>query len=277
MISQYQTYLVLAISIFNLLAFHPLNSLELDRKLKIDPISKPYKDFDDNPIFSSSERNSTRPYLIPQDHPIYPILSQLFATRVTENTQTFEAAGFQILSVRSGSMIKVARHPLLPGYIIKVYLDDHVKLKENIPDWQWFVYRCQGAKRVANVIEKHHIKHFTVPKKWLFPLPGSTIPPADPTYIRKHTVLIAEEMPLIPSDENFHLWKQAITKDYLQELYIILTEASSVRSRPDNIHFLPDGRMAIIDTEYPFKKADKKTMIEYLSPEMQKYWKDLNY
>ena len=234
-----------------------------------------YPEFDNNPIFSSHERQLTRRYLLPLTFSLKPVLDAIFSTRVTLDQDTLRSAGFQILHKQPRSFIIVAKHPLVPGYLFKIYLDDLLVLKNNRPGWKWFVYRCKGARRIAKVIHKYKIKHFIVAHKWIYPLPEYPAPPAAPQYDQKHTVLIVEEMPLLPKQENKYLWLNQVNEEFLDELYTILKHASSIRSRPDNMNFMPDGRIAIIDTEYPNKNPDYESIKKYLSPEMLAYWEHL--
>lgn len=232
----------------------------------------PYPHFDDNPLFGIKEKRATRRYLLPRHHPLAPILEQLFMSRVTLDRESLVAAGFHVMASQPRSLIQVVTHPLLPRYVIKLYFDTTLGVKWGIPGWKWFIYRCRGARKVKRVIERHHLKYFVVPDKWIYPLPAPVGVPNDPIYDFKHTILIADEMPLVPKAENKRLWKEAITEEHLVELMTILSYASSIRSRPDNMHFLPDGRIALIDTEYANKSPDFLSIRAYLSPKMLAFW-----
>lgn len=234
-----------------------------------------YPNFHDNSLFSSTEKKLTKPYLLPLEHPAKQLLDTLFKTRVSQDSVSLESAGFIHLTTRTSSFVDIIIHPLLPNYVIKLYRDDQLQSKQDIPSWRWLVYRCEGAKKVAKVIEKYELNYFVVPKKWIYPLPKKPAPPNDPAYQQKHSILIADWMPLINFEENLRMWKEEITKEHLDELFLILTKASSVRSRPDNIHFMPNGQLAIVETEYPFKRPDLTSIRDFLSDEMREYWDEL--
>lgn len=230
-----------------------------------------YPNFSDNMLYTYDERKLTVNYLLPLKSPIKPILDKLFATRVTLNMQTLNAAGFRVIASRPRSYVKVVSHPSLKGYILKLHLDNLLKRKSGVPGWKWFVYRAKGAKNIAKVIEREHLNLVAVPKKWIYPLPPK-FPAVATQHEQKHSVLVAERMPLVPKWRNKLLWQTALTKEHLRQLYIVLRNASSIRPRPDNVWFMPDGRLALIDTEYADKKPDYTSIRPYLKPELLDYW-----
>lgn len=232
--------------------------------------------FKNNPYISKKEKSAIKPYLLPDSHPIKPILDSLFsASRVTLNSTTLRNAGFTILHSRKRSFIKVVNHPLMPGYLFKLYLDDELRLKHGRQGWKWFSYRCQGARTIAKLIKKEKIKHFTVAKKWIYALPAEPAMPALPGHSRKNCILVAEDMQLVSKEENLAIWKNGITKKHLVELYDIISYAPGRSYRPDNIPYTKNGKFAFIDTEYPDHKPDYNSIRPYLSPDMLSYWDQL--
>jgi hypothetical protein len=238
-------------------------------KKKIDP------HVDKNPLWTSFQKKVSRPYLIGPDHPLRKSLDNLFRNRPTYNRASLEEAGFVILCHRPRSYIYVASHPLLPGYLFKIYVDTELKIKDKIPGWRWFVYRCEGRFCIDKTIKKKKLHLLTVPWKGIYPLPNTNIPPKSAVCDPKHTVLVVERMDLVPKEENLRLWKESITKDQLRELYTIVKNCSSIRTRPDNIHFTTKGTLAIIDTEYPNRDPDYVSLPPYLSPDMARFWQKL--
>jgi hypothetical protein len=222
---------------------------------------------------STKEKKFTQPYLLPEDSPILPVLDALFANRVTLDLNTLTDAGFEIISSRPRSFVQVARHSALPGYVFKIYLDSLHEVKDNIPGWKWLVYRCKGAEKIRKLIIKNNLTHVAVPRKWIYQLPEYPLVP--PGYDQKPTILIAEEMPILPDDINNAMWQTDLTKEHLKEIYFIISRASSVRPRPDNICFMADGRLALIDTEYSFKSPDLGTIRSFLRPDLLAYWDKL--
>lgn len=238
------------------------------------PLEGSYPHFSDNRLLGKKEKSATAPYLLPLDFPFKNVIDLLFATRVTQDIDSLTSAGFQVIAAQPRSFIHVVKHPAVPGYVFKIYLDSVLKEKEDIPGWKWFIYRCRGAEAIAKLIAKKKMTHLTVPKKWIYPLPE--YPNVPQGYNQKHTILIAEEMPLVPMDINLALWNSALTKEHLKELYKVISKLASVRPRPDNVWFLPDGRLALIDTEYSNRKPDLGTIRSFLTPELKNYWDSLD-
>lgn len=211
-------------------------------------------------------------HLIPLEHPAKPILDNIFqASRATFNRDSFVAAGFQILFTQPRSLVLVARHPLLPGYLVKVQLDDELRTKHGIPFWKWMQNRCEGAKKIGKVIKKKKLKHFKVPNKWIYFLPLLEDVPKTPEYSPKPVILLVEDMDLVSPEVNVEAWK-GMTEEHLNELYTIIIVSGGSSYRADNIVLSHDGRFAFIDTEYPKATPDMKLILLFLSPEMQAHW-----
>ncbi len=229
-----------------------------------------------SPDLPSSVLDEVEPYLISSSHPCKKMLDSLFtASRVTLNADTFTQAGFKWKKVQPRSFIIVARHPLLEGYVVKVSLDNELRRKKGKPEWQWFALRCEGAEKIAKIIKKKEIRHFVVAKKWIYPLPPEPAPPSTSEYSRKYVLLLAQDMNLVSKTENLNLWKTKITAGHLKELFKIISRANGSSYRADNIPFTTSGKIAFIDTEYPDRKPDYKSIRHFLSDEMRDYWDDL--
>jgi hypothetical protein len=209
-------------------------------------------------------------YMICENHPAKSALDALFrSSRATETEALFEAAGFRTLFRQERSFIRVASHQLVPGYILKLYLDSEQRQKHNRPGWQWLIRRCEGAARIRRTIQQQGIRHFRVPNKWLYPLPARSHPLSEPF------LLLVEDMGLVSRKENTEAWKTLITPEHLKELYIIIREAGGGSYRPANIWLMKQGEFAFIDTEYPQQKFDYQSISGYLSSAGCKYWTTL--
>lgn len=231
---------------------------------------------DDNPYIPQDVKKKIKPYHLPPQHPMREFLDSLCVNkRITLNKKTFHKAGFRTIDKRPRSYIRVAKHSKMPGYLVKVYLDTVLNEKRHKPSWYWLVNRCQGALKVSAVIRKHRIKHFVVPDKWIYCFPAEPSPPEDPQYTRHFALLLATDMNLAPSKQNYKAWYSFITTDHLDELYVIISRAKGSSYRPDNIAFTKDKLFAFIDTEYPSAGPDYKGIREYLNPEMAQYWDKL--
>jgi len=211
-------------------------------------------------------------HILPANHPGKRALDAIFLSRrATKDEATFEASGFKTLFQKSRSFIRVASHPSLPGYLVKVYLDSEQRQKRNRAGWEWLVQRCEGAEKIRKIIEQNKIKHFQVPGKWLYPLPSQP----DSTSLDQPFVLLVHDMGLVSREENEVAWKSLITREHLNELHLIITRAGGSSYRPDNIWLTRRGKFAFIDTEYRTKTVDYESIISYLSPEMRNYWVNL--
>lgn len=237
---------------------------------------KKAKDFQTNPPLSSSDFKKIRPFLLPSTHAIKPALDAIFgASRATVYDETLRAAGFEIKFLQPRSYIRVVCHPLLPGFLLKLYLDSDKRKKKGIPGWKWLVNRCEGAQKIRETIAKSHVKLFLVPKKWIYALPLSPPPPTGPQFDPKPVILVVQEMNLVSYAENKVAWKTKITRKHLEELYLIISQSGGSSYRPDNIAYTQDGTFAFIDTEYPDHKPDYHSIRPYLNDGTRGYWDKL--
>lgn len=238
-----------------------------------------YNGFDTNPYISTDARKAIKPWLLPENNACKPALDSIFlAQRAIMNKDALRQAGFVPLkSYRSQSYITIARHPLLPGYLMKAYLDSELRKKFGKSHWYWLSARCQGASQLRSAISSIKSKYFTVPNKWLYPLPVDPSPPSnDSHYARKYVVLIENDMDILSQEETYRAWNTQITKDHLIELYRIISRAGGSSYRPDNMPPTRSGKFAFIDTEYPDKKTPHYSALNsYLNPTMSAYWKQL--
>jgi hypothetical protein len=231
------------------------------------------KDFEKNTIIPNKVRRAFAPYVIPENHPMKSKLDAIFLNkRVTLNKKVFHSSGFKTLRKGPRSYVYVARHPDLNGYLVKAYMDNELNEKQNHPSWYWLNKRCEGAKKISDIIAQRKIKHFTVASKWIYPLPENPAPPKNSSYTRHFGVLLVTDMDLVPYKVNLDVWSHGITPEHLNELYVIITYAKGSSYRPDNIAYTRQGQFAFIDTEYPSKGPDYKRIRKFLNPEMQAYW-----
>ncbi len=235
-----------------------------------------YNDFGRNPYLTKEMRRAIKPYILPANHPLKAKLDALFlSSRVTQNINTFNEAGFITLFHKPRSFIRVVKHPTVPDYLFKIYLDSDLLEKRHTPGWKWLACRCRGAAQVSKVIKSKNIQHFDVAKKWLYPLPVEPSPPNTPEHIRQPVILAVKDMKLVRSKDNLVAWKTQITRAHLDELYIIIKYAKGHSYRADNIWLSTNGKFCFIDTEYPRGGPDYSGIRPYLNPEMRAYWDQL--
>ncbi len=213
------------------------------------------------------------PYLLPLDHPAKPILDLIFSeTRVIENKQSLLDAEFKIISVQYGSSIIVAKHPLVPGFIFKIYCDSESIGRKGIPGWECLTQRCINAKKTRKIINRNSLRYFTAPEKWLYILPLNSNTPKK----NKHPViLIATDMELVPREATKLAWKTTITPSHLDELYIIFEAGYGSSYLINNIPYTKHDTFALVDLEKPKRKINMKRITKYLSKEMRHYWEEL--
>lgn len=212
------------------------------------------------------------PYLIPDEHPIKPILDKIFSSRATLNRRTMRHAGFKKTEIRRWTHIVVSTHPDLPGYIFKIYLDAQC-YHNNCSEHKHWTTRVRGARAVQKILDKKQWNHlFKVPKKWIYALPEYPKPPDE--FLRKNFILVEEKFDLVNEKENKKAWRKWITKEHLDALYYIL-KSTGLRDciKIHNIPFSIDGRISFIDTD-SYKKGGVpySKLNEHLSQKMQQYW-----
>lgn len=235
-----------------------------------------YPQFDDNPFLTQEMRDQMRLYLLPVNHVSKPTLDTIFGTtRVTQDQSTLTNAGFHILFAQPVSFIKVVSHPELPGYLMKLYLDNDLRIKRDKSGWQWLVQRCDSARQLRDIIHKYKIRHFVVPHKWLYPLPAEPSPPATPEYVRQPVALLVQRMPIVNVEETRKAWRTKISKEHLKELYIIFSEGYGTAYIGGNIPYCNKGLFAIVDTEYGKRLPKYNHLRPYLSQKMYAYWEQL--
>ena len=231
---------------------------------------------ENNPYISPGIRKKMGRYLLPLRHPMRKILDDLcLEMRVTADKGTFRHSGFITIANRPRSYIRVAKHSMMPGYLVKVYLDTVLNEKQHKPSWKWLVYRCIGAEKIRTIIKKRHMKYFVVASKWIYCFPPNPSPPLSLLYTRHLALLLVTDMDLVQNKENLDAWKSKITEKHLDELYFIISRAKGSSYRPDNIAYTNQGKFAFIDTEYPSRGPDFERIRHYLNHEMRDYWDHL--
>lgn len=215
----------------------------------------------------ASVKARMNPFVLPQDNPLYGPLNGIFSSPIVlTNTTTFSSAGFKTLYYQPVSHIVVARHSALPGHLIKCYLHSEKRRRAGTPGWKWLIQRCEGAQDVRDLIREKHLKHFSVPDKWLF------IPPADTNpFDFDRVILLVTDMKLVSKTETQKAWRKA-TKEQLDELYCILSHGLSSCYLTHNIPMTKSGKFTCIDTEVPRRKHRLSHVKRYLSDEMKTYW-----
>lgn len=221
-----------------------------------------------------SYKDKIKPYLMPSNHPAKEALDFIFTrSRPTKDLDAMIDAGFDIVSVRPYSFAVIAKHPDIPGYLEKVYLDSEKRKKNGKEGWEWLVHRCEGAENIRKLIKEKKLKYFTVPDKWIYVLPKLARHNEKAT--GQPIILLATDMHLVSQEESERAWKTIITKAHLDELYIILSNGFASSHVSWNIPYSKSGKFTCIDTEHPKRKPNYVEVEHYLSNEMKAYWQKL--
>lgn len=236
-----------------------------------------YPNFRDNPFLNGQMKAVVAPYLLPLDHPMKATLDFIFSqSRVIENERTLTDAGFTLVAgPMPVSFIIVARHPAIPGYVFKIYLDSESRARPNIPHWLSLARRCRGARDIKKIIKHKHIKHFLIPDKWVY------LPPIYPfsSVTNPEPILVMEtDMKPESYEVTKQMWKTIVTREHLDELYEILKHGHGGNGTvclSVNVPYVGDGKFAFLDTESPQSKLKLKNIKKYLSKDMEKYWDKL--
>lgn len=214
-----------------------------------------------------------KPYLIPSNHPAKKTLDSIFKQfQPTKNLDALAEAGFITVSVRPYSFAVIAKHPDLPGYLQKLYVDSERRKKNGKEGWEWLVQRCEGADNIRKLIKEENIQYFSVPDKWIYPLPTSN---QTGQTTEQRCILLVTDMELVSQEESHDAWKYLITEGHLDELYIILSHGFASSHVGWNIPYSKSGTFSCIDTEYPKRKPNYAEVEDYLSDKMKAYWKKL--
>jgi hypothetical protein len=221
--------------------------------------------------------NDLKPYFLPPKHPAKAVLDRATQrARLTANRNTLEAAGFVPLRGLKKRML-VAAHPNMKGYLIKTFLDTHNLFNQ---DWALWKRRIVGAQILREAIAKNGYSHiFKVPQKWIYPLPETPNPLQGSGQYPQNFLLVVEHIDIYDSKKSETLYKEKITFEMLDALFVMLRDYRLVDSlHLNNIPLCKDGKIAFIDTEYVNTKTRKvpyKRLLKYLAPDMKAHWKQL--
>lgn len=215
-------------------------------------------------------------HFLPQRHALKPVLDGIFThPGILKNDETFSAAGFEILLIKKAGHTKsahwrLARHPLLPGYLFKVYLDNATEMGKN-ECLKKLGDRCLGAENIRKLIKSKKLRHFVVPDKWLYRVPLDPLSKE----MQQPVILMVTDMRLVSRAQCKEAWLN-VTKEQLDELFCIFNHRYASTFLYGNIPYTKDGKFACIDTELPVrKKVEWDRVKHFISDEMGPYWDSL--
>lgn len=209
------------------------------------------------------------PYLLPDNHPTKQFLDEIFKESCILNGVTLYQAGFRYTNNKNPKKVTVARHPKLPGYIIKLFLDNQPVGEE----WCHWLQRIEGANLIRETIEeKAYTASFKVPQKWIYYLPCRMH-----TVVGRFCIMIVEDMQIHNHSENRKQWKSNSTYEQVYMYWDLLETLGLFDSvYIDNIPYCKDGRYAFVDTEHYLKwPIDYAQFNRYLRDGKLQFWKQL--
>lgn len=217
------------------------------------------------------------PYLMPNFHPIKPLLDKMFSKkRILQNKRTLWEAGFEKAIVQPFSQIIVTTHKDFPGYIFKLNTDNQGYRRDK-PEYYFWLLRTTGAALIREKIaEKKWEAFFTVPHKWIYPLPA--YPKAAKGSIQKNFILVEERMNILSPEKNRERWRSKnIKKQHLDMLFHIVTDLGLIDcSKPENIPFCVDGKIAFVDTNsHSLPPSGYEKLFRIIKEPLRSYWQKL--
>ena len=221
--------------------------------------------------------NVSQDYLFPENHQLFNKLDTIFRKRrVTLSLDSLDKSGFTHIKQQPFTKMTTAVHKKLPGLFFKIYLDPQKPYKGK-PEYEHWQSRIHGSQIIKKMIVKNGWEDiFTVPKKWMFPLPLK--PEAPSPFKGVSFILVEEDMNLVSFKKNLRMWKSPlITTEVLDRLFILLTTLGLADCiTPKNLPFSQDGKIAFIDTQTSMQfPVNPKRLSKYLSDDMQVYWNKL--
>jgi hypothetical protein len=214
------------------------------------------------------------PYLMPETHPFKSILDKICRSRrILKSYKSLEKSGFNIIHKQINHGLVVAQHPLLPGYLVKLYLDSYPE-----SEWPLWVLRAKGAKTIQGLLNKYgYNQYMKVPTKWIYPVPQKRRPRADAKTFPKDFILVVKDLDLCHANVSLEKLNKAMTFPCLKALHTMIRVGGLSDSHVGNIPYSKDGRIAIIDTEYVnVWPVHLEWLTKYFSTLNQNHWNNLS-
>lgn len=212
----------------------------------------------------------------PENHPCKAKIDRIFSrSRVTLTQETMRKAGF---NGRTGRYTRVTAvlHAECNECFFKVFCDCELHMR--MADWEKWLHRIQGKNIVKECIAKYDFgKWFTVPHKWIYPLPEYPACPKSSRYLPKSFILICSNARLYDHETNKKLWKDKMTRPIMDGLYVLLDECGMWDSVfAFNIPYCKTGKFTWVDTEYYHRwPVTFSKLTKYFSKSNQDYWEYL--
>lgn len=218
-----------------------------------------------------------KPYIIDSHHPAKIFLDSLmYQERLVKSKDALKAAGFKNVKPREHTRVIVTEHPLLPGYLLKLYLDPQQFHKQR-PDWETWYARIRGAELLRDEIAVNGWENwFRVPNKWIYQLPE--VPAAEDLNMAKNYILVVEKLDIHKGRNNLDRWhSDNLSERQLKAFFYLITRLGLWDcAKPENSPFCKDGKIAFIDTEsWGEWPVEYEKLTRALSMGLRGFWKNL--
>ena len=172
-----------------------------------------------------------------------------FGPDAFRSASALRQAGFTLLrESEDKTKIMVARHPDLDGILVKTF--SH----QIAPDMQHANYkrRVEGVRQIQQLIDEQHFTRLITAKKRCY------------KFSKHQRVLCVEELPILMETKERY---RSIDETALRELVFVLAAFPGLDAATHNLPFLPDGKIAFIDTE-DWQQRDwrRVTGLKYVLP-----------
>lgn len=189
-----------------------------------------------------NEQEFIRKHSMP-DCPERAILDRTFS-RSTDAGIALRFGGCDFLR-REGKIVAI--HPGMKNYIIKAINYHHETFGSVII--RTFhknrnLQRIAVNEKIKECIKKNNLRHIVTPQKYLYHIPGRPHDLNDMNYI-----VISEKLELFCKNCNRHQFGHHATPVQRAEILTVIRYVGYGDSHLDNICFLKNGKIAIIDTE----------------------------
>ena len=190
---------------------------------------------------------------------------------VIRDEKSVQKAGFRIFKSQKKSFIRVLKHPLLEGYLLKVYLDTERNIPKGSPGWKRLAMRCVVAQKIKTLIARHKITRFIVADKWVYPVP----PSKKSARTAQPLVLIVKDMQIYNTQDSQKAWREKAGYRTVRELYTIFGRGYGSAFLAGNLPYTRTGKFAFIDTEFGRRHLPLDGLQRHFAPSVGRYWKSL--
>ena len=161
---------------------------------------------------------------------------------VFDSTDRMRDAGFSILRESKHEKVVVASHRSAPGFLFKKFLNDvSFSRAEQLAIYE---QRVDGARALREHLGLIGTRRIVVPRKWLCDLPARSGSRRRPDHI-----VVVDRFDVLGREDSERRYRR-IDRDQHRDLCTIFFAFRRVDFTAQNAPYLPDGKIAFIDTGY---------------------------